>query len=498
VILLCTLLSVALVAGIFTASFVYNWWLDNHTPQVTTPVAATKPADLAVYRAFAADAPATAPAPIVLSYHDLAPGPGGGRYTVTPEHFEAQMRMLSEAGYRSITTDQFVAYTRGQWQPDGRTVLITFDDGTSGLWVYADPILQRYHFTAVAFLITGSVNTNRPYYLTWRQVEQMSDSGRWNFGSHTNALHVRAPTGTDGKVRPVLTNRLNLGGKHLETLTTFESRVRTDLTKSMTDMTDRGLPTPRLFAWPFSSLVHKATDPVAARFARNLVASLFAANFSNPANHPRPATHRDITTGIIERLEVMSSTSARRLFGDMAHMQTLPPTAAPNPLGQDGDWLSPASETATVQAHDGELSINDPRSRYVESDWAPQRTADWDGYTASVTTSGLNSDSGVTSGLRVRVGSPAELTLRVSANRATLQDASGSTVGRFTLAPGSRHTLTMKAANTGTTVSVDGAVLATIPVKPGPLSTGGIGIVSSRANTTATLAIFDDLHVSVP
>ncbi len=261
VILLSTLLSVALVAGIFAASFVYNWWVDNHTPQVTTPAGTIAPKDLAVYRAFAADAPATPPAPVVLTYHDLSPGPDDGRYTVTPDRFEAQMHMLSEAGYRSLTADQFVSYVQGKWQPQGRTVLVTFDDGTSGLWVYADKILERYGLHGVTFLITGSVGTNHPYYLTWRQAQQMHDSGRWDFGSHTAALHVRAPTESDGKDRPVLTNRLDLGEGRVETLTAFKARVRADLTASKVAITDHGLPAPRLFAWPFSSLVHRATDP---------------------------------------------------------------------------------------------------------------------------------------------------------------------------------------------------------------------------------------------
>lgn len=494
VIVLSTLLSVALVAGIFAASFAYNWWLDNHTSQVVTPVTTAKPADLADYRTFAANAPAQAPAPIVLTYHNLAPGSDSGRYTVTPKDFEAQMQMLSEAGYQAITADQVAAYVKGQWHPSGRTVLITFDDGTSGLWVYGDPILKRYHFHGVGFLITKSVNTNRPYYLSWRQVQRMSESGRWSFGSHTNALHYRAATGADGDKRPVLTNRLNLGGGQRESLTAFEERVRTDLTKSKTAMTAHGLPTPQLFAWPFSSLVHKATDPEAARFSRNLVQSMFTANFSNPASNPRPVTRRDIAIGVIERLEVMNSTSARELFDEMAHMQTLPPSEAPHPLTGDSSWLPSSSETTTFSIHGGDLAVSDPKSRFVKLDWAPQRTADWNDYAASVTTTGLV--PGVTGGLRVRVGSPAELALRASATRATVQDASGTAVGTFKLAPNSQHTLSMTVGDTATAISVDGKVLLTVPAKPGPLSTGGVGVVTSRPDTSAPLAGFGEFRVS--
>jgi hypothetical protein len=182
----------------------------------------------------------------------------------------------------------------------------------------------------------------------------------------------------------------------------------------------------------------------------------------------------------------------------MAHMQTLPPSAAPDPLSRDPDWLPSSGDTATVSTRGNELEIQDPKSRYVELDWAPQRTADWTDYSASVTTTGLGPDLGVTGGLRVRVGSPAELALRVSATRATVQDATGTTVGSFTIPQNSRHTLTLSVDDSGTTASVDGTVLTTIPAKPGPLSTGGIGLVAYRPRTSVALPAFEEAHVSVP
>jgi hypothetical protein len=69
-------------------------------------------------------------------------------------------------------------------------------------------------------------------------------------------------------------------------------------------------------------------------------------------------------------------------------------------------------------------------------------------------------------------------------------------VGTIKLAPSSHHTLTMTVSDTATVASVDGTVVLTIPTKPGPLSTGGVGVVTSRPDTSAPLAGFGEFHVS--
>lgn len=498
VIWLSVLLSAAVVAGAFVASFRYYASIHNYGPQIATQAPPAAPGDLAAYQAFAADAPATPPAPIVLAYHDLTTNTDGSRYAITPKRFDAEMRMLKKSGYTTITGDQFVSYLKGDWHPTGRTVLLTFDDGAAGLWTYADKTLKRYGFDGVTFVITGDVSDHQPYYLTWPEIVAMSESGRWSFGSHTNALHDRVASGSDGKRRPSLTNRLNLGGTRVETLPAFTKRVKSDLAKSKSELTDHGLPAPQLFAWPFSALVHKATDPDAARIARGLVRQMFVANFTNPANTPQPATRRAIASGTIQRLEVMRSTTARELFSEMAAMETVPPSAAAKPLTVDKKWMIPSGEAAKFTVHGDTLQPTNPTSTYVRLDWAPQRTADWQNYAVSATVTGLDSTVNTTGGLRVRVGSAAETALRVSANQASVQDAAGKRLGTFKLTPGSRHTLKVQVRSGSTEFFVDGATLMTVPAKTGPLMTGGFGVVSGRAKTSVPFPAYSGLAVSVP
>ena len=76
------------------------------------------------------------------------------------------------------------------------SVMITFDDGAKGVWQYADPVLARYDLHATAFIITGFVGTHAPYYMTWDEIAELHDSGRWDIEAHTHLGHVQVPRRT--------------------------------------------------------------------------------------------------------------------------------------------------------------------------------------------------------------------------------------------------------------------------------------------------------------
>ena len=95
----------------------------------------------------------------VLMYHHVSPVPG--MITVSPEHFEDQLRWLKRHGYRSLSCDQFAGFLAGEPVPP-RSVLITFDDGYLDNWVYAYPLLERYGYRAALFVVTGWVGQGEP------------------------------------------------------------------------------------------------------------------------------------------------------------------------------------------------------------------------------------------------------------------------------------------------------------------------------------------------
>src|SRR5690606_7189850 len=91
----------------------------------------------------------------VLMYHHVSPG--DGMITVSPVNFEQHLLWLKRRGYSSLTSSQFADHLSGQPVPR-KSVLITFDDGYLDNWVYAYPLLKKYGFTAMVFLVTSWIS----------------------------------------------------------------------------------------------------------------------------------------------------------------------------------------------------------------------------------------------------------------------------------------------------------------------------------------------------
>ena len=202
--------------------------------QIAAPVPVQDPALLARLRAVP-DLPAGA-APIVLTYHDISDEPG--YYTVTPATFAAQMQLLHDAGYTTLTAAQFTDWLHGAPLPR-RSVLVTLDDGVEGIWRAADPILARLGQHAIAFVITGFVGTRQSYYANWPELTAMAASGRWDIESHSHVGHVRFTINDRNEQGPFLTNRHYLAAEHrVETDGEYRSRVANDLRRSVEEISE--------------------------------------------------------------------------------------------------------------------------------------------------------------------------------------------------------------------------------------------------------------------
>ncbi len=97
----------------------------------------------------------------VLMYHkvnDLWPNPT----TVPTAVFDAQMSLLGELGYVTVSLDAVLDhYLRGAPLPP-KAVLLTFDDGYRDNLENALPILRRHGFPAVLFVPIGFLDDARP------------------------------------------------------------------------------------------------------------------------------------------------------------------------------------------------------------------------------------------------------------------------------------------------------------------------------------------------
>ncbi len=156
----------------------------------------------------------------ILMYHRVAPtgASAAARYRVTPEAFEAQLAYLRDSGFRDTNLIEWSHALRTRRPLPGRAVLFTFDDGYRDFATHAWPLLRRYGFGAVVFLVSGLIGkTNRwdaamgeevPL-LGWDEIRRLRDEGVW-FGSHSATHAPLTALAPEEIVREAATSRLAL------------------------------------------------------------------------------------------------------------------------------------------------------------------------------------------------------------------------------------------------------------------------------------------------
>ncbi|MER5977688.1 polysaccharide deacetylase family protein [Streptomyces sp. NPDC001857] len=469
------LLALAVLALPFYAAAEYYLYGKYVSHQADPPTVRVDGNQAAAWSKAARTLPATS-APVVLAYHDV--GPAASDYTVTPAAFDAQLTALEKAGYRSLTTDEFVAYLRGEPAPP-RSVYITFDDGPDGLWVYADHILARHHMHGTVFLITGRVD-DRPYYLSWREIARMQASGRWDFQDHTHNMHHRAALDAQGRQASALANRLWLPEqRRQETRAEYETRVRADIRLSFEDFKAHGLPAPKLFAYPFSEATERANLPMPGQTLQQLLSRSFVATMTNVSSRPLPASRRATGAQQVERLEVLRSTTAAQLLAETVRWTQVAPQASA-PLAQSQLWThDDNSGLRGVGAFTGDGPYPKASSpvRYIAASYRARSSVDWNDYEVDARVSGL-SDGTNQGSVQVRDGSGAPVAVSVSQSNLQVTVA-GKKDRKLTerLAASPSHMLRIAVRDDRTDVWVDGTVHVKIPATGPPTGrTGGIAL----------------------
>jgi peptidoglycan/xylan/chitin deacetylase (PgdA/CDA1 family) len=118
----------------------------------------------------------------ILLYHRIDVSPINSRYYVPPEKFEQEIKALQGWGYTTISTQMLVqAITAGHELPP-HPILITFDDGHLDNYVNAFPIMQKYGFTGVLYIVANYLGTDG--FMDRDEILDMHEAG-WEVGSHS-------------------------------------------------------------------------------------------------------------------------------------------------------------------------------------------------------------------------------------------------------------------------------------------------------------------------
>ena len=125
-------------------------------------------------------------------YHDVLPED----LFCFKDEFEKQMTYLYENGYNTLTIQQVIDYYYNNKPIPEKSVLLTFDDAYKSVLFNAYPILKKYHFHAVCFVVLGwlfdeAQEYAKEYSVCMSKDELLSMKDVFEYGNHTNLLHTR-------------------------------------------------------------------------------------------------------------------------------------------------------------------------------------------------------------------------------------------------------------------------------------------------------------------
>lgn len=125
-------------------------------------------------------------------YQDILPKP----LFVFLEAFEVQMKYLYENGYHTVSLQDVIDFLYHHKSLPEKSVLLTFDDMYQSVLRYAYPILKRYQFRAVGFVVLDwlfneikDYSNNQSVCLSKEELEAMKDV--FEYANHTKSLHTR-------------------------------------------------------------------------------------------------------------------------------------------------------------------------------------------------------------------------------------------------------------------------------------------------------------------
>jgi peptidoglycan/xylan/chitin deacetylase (PgdA/CDA1 family) len=164
--------------------------------------------------------------------------------------FAADMQMLRDAGYHTVTPEQITAWREGVLDLPHNALLLTFDDGRTDTVLNAAPILRRVGMRATVFAI-GDAWTRSPLYEASPEELRSLQRQGWSIEAHASAPHSGIQTG-DGKRLPYLSALRTVDGR-LETLSQFRVRASAEYRKARTVAETIANRPVVAFAWPFGA-----------------------------------------------------------------------------------------------------------------------------------------------------------------------------------------------------------------------------------------------------
>ena len=135
--------------------------------------------------------------PVFMYHHILREKAKHGKFVISPEEFEADLKYLKENGYTAIGAEDLLSYKEQGTPLPEKPVMLTFDDGYLSYMEYAVPLLEQYDMKALVSVVgaysdTYTENGDRCVsyaYFNWEDIKNLSQSEHTEIGNHTYDMH---------------------------------------------------------------------------------------------------------------------------------------------------------------------------------------------------------------------------------------------------------------------------------------------------------------------
>ena len=221
---------------------------------------------------------------VILMYHSLLKDPARhGKYVVSPDLFESDLKYLKEHGYSFVGIQELIDFVYSGAPLPKKSIVITFDDGYYNNYLYAYPLLEKYDAKMVISVIgkyTDLYDGEKPnaYYshVTWDMINEMLASGRVEIGNHTYSMH------TNGERR---------GSKKIkgETDEHYSNILTEDIGKLQAEMFEHTGTYPSVYTYPFGAISNASFGIIADM---GFLASLSCAEKPSTVTRGKPESLR--------------------------------------------------------------------------------------------------------------------------------------------------------------------------------------------------------------
>ena len=156
----------------------------------------------------------------ILMYHRVSKDKNSwGKYSISPDELEADIKLILSLGFTPITVNDLV---NGKTPLPEKPIMLTFDDGHRSDFLYAYPLARKYNIKIVCSPVgIYTENYSSPanhVYLSPEEMREMEKSGFVEFQNHSYNLHnfnshrkgsLKSSAETDSDYRTLLLDDLS-------------------------------------------------------------------------------------------------------------------------------------------------------------------------------------------------------------------------------------------------------------------------------------------------